>query len=50
MTPGPIPPEEWMWHLPGLRMIACMGVGYDGVDLSRAHMKGITVTAGRGVN
>jgi hydroxypyruvate reductase len=50
VTPGSIPLEKWMWHLPGLRMIACMGVGYDGIDLSRAHMKGITVTAGREVN
>ena len=47
---GPIPLEEWMWHLPNLRMIACLGVGYDGIDLSRALMKGIIVTAGRGVN
>jgi lactate dehydrogenase-like 2-hydroxyacid dehydrogenase len=50
VTPGPIPLEEWMWRLPGLGRIACMGVGYDGIDLGRARSQGIAVTAGGGVN
>jgi lactate dehydrogenase-like 2-hydroxyacid dehydrogenase len=50
VTPGPIRLEEWMCRLPCLSLIACMGVGYDGIDLDRARSRGIAVTAGRGVN
>ena len=47
---GAKPLPEWVWALPGLGLIACIGVGYDGIDLERARRQGIAVTAGRGVN
>jgi lactate dehydrogenase-like 2-hydroxyacid dehydrogenase len=47
---GAAPLAEWMWDLPGLGLIACVGVGYNGIDLERARRRGIAVTAGQGVN
>lgn len=50
VTSGAIPLEDWMWRLPELKLIACVGVGYDGIDVRAARERGIEVTAGRGVN
>jgi len=36
--------------LPKLRLIACMGAGFERVDVAAAHARGITVTNGRGAN
>jgi lactate dehydrogenase-like 2-hydroxyacid dehydrogenase len=37
-------PASMMAALPKLRLIACFGVGYDGVDLAAARDRGIAVT------
>jgi hydroxypyruvate reductase len=47
---GAKPLPDWVWALPALGLIACVGVGHDGIDLDRARHRGIAVTAGRGVN
>jgi lactate dehydrogenase-like 2-hydroxyacid dehydrogenase len=47
---GAAPLPDWMWELPKLALIACVGVGYDGIDIKRACYRDIAVTAGRGVN
>jgi len=47
---GAAPLPDWVWALPRLGLIACIGVGYDGIDIERAQRRGIAVTAGRGVN
>ena len=36
--------------LPKLRLIACMGAGFERVDVAAAQARGITVTNGRGAN
>jgi len=36
--------------MPKLRLIACMGAGYERVDVAAAHARGIIVTNGRGAN
>ncbi len=50
VTAGGAPMEEAVWDLPNLGLIACLGAGYDGIDLDRARARGVRVTAGRGVN
>jgi lactate dehydrogenase-like 2-hydroxyacid dehydrogenase len=42
--------REEMLSMPHLRLICCMGVGYEGVDLEAARALGITVANGRGTN
>jgi lactate dehydrogenase-like 2-hydroxyacid dehydrogenase len=37
-------------QLPGLKVIVCLGVGYDGVDLDFCKRQGIAVTNGRNIN
>lgn len=39
-----------MDKLPALRLICCLGVGYERVDLAAAAARGIRVTHGRGTN
>lgn len=50
ITAGGAPMEEAVWDLPNLGLIACLGAGYDGIDVERARARGIQVTTGRGVN
>lgn len=50
VTAGGSPMEEAVWSLPNLGLIACLGAGYDGIDVDRARARGISVTTGRGVN
>ncbi|NWK99147.1 hydroxyacid dehydrogenase [Sphingobium lactosutens] len=50
ITAGGAPMEEAVWDLPNLGLIACLGAGYDGIDVERARKRGIQVTTGRGVN
>ena len=50
ITAGGAPMEEAVWDLPNLGLIACLGAGYDGIDVERARQQGIQVTTGRGVN
>jgi lactate dehydrogenase-like 2-hydroxyacid dehydrogenase len=47
---GGAPMDEAIWDLPNLGLIACLGAGYDGIDVARAKARGIHVTVGRGVN
>jgi len=41
---------EEMDAMPKLRLIACMGAGFERVDVAAAHARGIIVTNGRGAN
>lgn len=50
VTAGGAPMEEAIWDLPDLGLIACLGAGYDGIDLDRARARGVRVTVGLGVN
>lgn len=50
ITAGGTPMEEAIWDLQNLGLIACLGVGYDGIDIDRARARGVRVTVGRGVN
>ena len=50
VTAGGAPMEEAVWDLPDLGLIACLGAGYDGIDIDRAKARGVRVTVGRGVN
>lgn len=36
--------------LPGLKLIVCLGVGYDGIDIAFCKERGIAVTNGRHIN
>lgn len=42
--------REEMQSMPGLKLICCMGAGYEGIDLDAAHAFGITIVNGRGTN
>ncbi|HUD92802.1 NAD(P)-dependent oxidoreductase [Sphingobium sp.] len=50
ITAGGAPMEEAVWDFPDLGLIACLGAGYDGIDVERARRRGVRVTVGRGVN
>ena len=50
ITADGAPMEEAVWDLPNLGLIACLGAGYDGIDVDRARAQGVQVTTGRGVN
>jgi lactate dehydrogenase-like 2-hydroxyacid dehydrogenase len=41
---------EFLESLPGLGLIACVSVGYDGVDVAWCRARGIEVTHARGLN
>ncbi|RYD84595.1 MAG: 2-hydroxyacid dehydrogenase, partial [Verrucomicrobiaceae bacterium] len=41
---------ELVEQLPNLGLIAVIGVGFEGVDVAHAHLRGITVTNGAGSN
>ncbi len=43
-------PGEAIAALPGLRLIACFGVGVDGLDLGLCRARGVAVTHGRAIN
>lgn len=48
---GDMPLEpEFLQGLPNLGLIACVSVGYDGVDVAWCRARGIEVTHGRGMN
>jgi lactate dehydrogenase-like 2-hydroxyacid dehydrogenase len=42
--------HEEMQSMPNLKLICCMGAGYEGIDLEAARAFGITVVSGRGTN
>ena len=42
--------QEFLATLPGLGLIACVSVGYDGVDVGWCRANGIEVTHARGLN
>lgn len=42
--------REEMQSMPNLKLICCMGAGYEGIDLEAARAFGITVVSGRGTN
>lgn len=42
--------REEMLSMPNLKLICCMGAGYEGIDLEAARAFGITVVNGRGTN
>ena len=42
--------REVIARLPALRLVCCVGSGYEGVDLAAAREHGILVTNGRGTN
>ncbi len=43
-------PNEAIENLPKLELIACMGAGYDGIDLALAKARGLTITNCPAVN
>jgi lactate dehydrogenase-like 2-hydroxyacid dehydrogenase len=48
---GEIPlPQDFLATLPQLGLIACVSVGYDGVDVPATRAKGIEVTHAKGLN
>ncbi|MFN3513519.1 MAG: 2-hydroxyacid dehydrogenase [Phenylobacterium sp.] len=48
---GEVPlPTDFLENLPKLGLIACVSVGYDGVDVPAARARGIEVTHARGLN
>lgn len=48
---GEVPlPDDFLGTLPKLGLIACVSVGYDGVDVPAARARGIEVTHARGLN
>lgn len=48
---GEIPlPEDFLASLPRLGLIACVSVGYDGVDVPAARARGFEVTHAKGLN
>lgn len=48
---GEIPlPDELLAGLPRLGLIACVSVGYDGVDVPAARARGVEVTHAKGLN
>ncbi|CAN7407959.1 2-hydroxyacid dehydrogenase [Phenylobacterium sp. LjRoot225] len=48
---GDIPlPREFLQSLPNLGLIACVGAGYDGVDVAWCRARGIEVTNAAGLN
>lgn len=42
--------RDEMLSMPGLKLICCMGAGYEGIDLDAARDLGITIVNGRGTN
>lgn len=48
---GEIPlPDDFLATLPKLGLIACVSVGYDGVDVPAARARGLEVTHAKGLN
>jgi len=48
---GDIPlPKDFLEGLPNLGLIACVGAGYDGVDVAWCRARGIEVTNAAGLN
>lgn len=48
---GEIPlPDDFLGTLPSLGLIACVSVGYDGVDVPAARARGLEVTHAKGLN
>ncbi len=43
-------PNELIAQLPNLKLIACLGVGIDGLDLDFVRSRGIAVTNGQNIN
>lgn len=51
LTAGEFPVERALTdRMPNLGLVACIGAGYDGVDLAWARARGVAVTAARDVN
>jgi lactate dehydrogenase-like 2-hydroxyacid dehydrogenase len=51
VTMGTVPaPHDALAHLPSLRLISCMGSGFEGVDLAFARERRIVVTHSPGAN